>query len=148
MEDPKNTFKTVSAKDYDRVFTDKLYEISSNVGPQQLNSIINDNMNIEEKIANPPSNTTSIPISFFSGKKEEKMVGEGSGESEDETDTESATASESDILPEIPNQVVQNNNNRSIARPRDYVPKPKSEDKQLREAADAQMDIEGLGGYK
>jgi hypothetical protein len=34
MEDPKNSLNTVSAQTYDRNLTDKLYEISSNDGPQ------------------------------------------------------------------------------------------------------------------
>jgi hypothetical protein len=49
MEDPQNSLKTVSAKDYDRVLPNKLYEISSNVGPQQLQNIINDNIKIENE---------------------------------------------------------------------------------------------------
>jgi hypothetical protein len=113
MEDPLDSMKTISAKDYDLVFANKLYKISSNINQQQLNSIINNNMKIEEKIANLPSNTTSIPTSFFNPKKEEDTLpGEGE-ETETEGGTESATETEYDtsILPENPNRAVQDNSN-------------------------------------
>jgi hypothetical protein len=105
MEDPLDSMKTVSAKDYDRGLANKLYEISNNVGQEQLNSIIHENMKIEEKILNLPSNTTSIPPEFFEQEQKKQMTGEFEGDSEDETDTQ--TASESDIIPENPNQTIQ-----------------------------------------
>jgi hypothetical protein len=112
MEDPQNSLKTVSAKDYDRVLANKLYEISNNVGPQQVQSIVDENMKIEEKILNLPDHSTSIPTSFFKNDDEKRILGDRDGESEDETDTQ--TASETDastILPEIANRAVQDNNN-------------------------------------
>jgi hypothetical protein len=61
MEDPENTLQTVSASNYDRNFTNKLYEISSNVGPLQLQNIISDNIKIEnENNLNMPSTSTSF----------------------------------------------------------------------------------------
>jgi hypothetical protein len=122
MEDPKNSLNTVSGN-YDRIFTDKLYEISSKVGPQQLQNIVANNIKIEnENNLNVPSTSSSLAAFPSIGfKEEEKMPGEYEDESrgESETETETATASESDILPEDPNRTVQDNkssSNRSIAR--------------------------------
>jgi hypothetical protein len=114
MEDPEDSMKTVSAKDYNRTLPKKLYEISSDVSADQLNSIINDNIKIEnENNLNVPSQSSSLAAFPNSFKKEgeELLPGEGE-ESEDEGGTESATETESDnnILPENPLQVVQNNN--------------------------------------
>jgi hypothetical protein len=150
MEDPEDVFKTVSAKDYNRNLTNKLYEISNNVGPQQLQNIIGDNIKIEnENDLNVPSSSSSSFSDLDSFKKEGddelSMAGYGSGESEDDTNDETTGGeSSNEILPEDSNLLIQNNNNRSTARPRDYVPKPKSEGKQLREAADNEMDIENI----
>jgi hypothetical protein len=60
MEDPKNSLKTVSARTYDRNLTDKLYDISNNVGPQQLQNIIDENIKIEnENSFGVPSSSSS-----------------------------------------------------------------------------------------
>jgi hypothetical protein len=50
MDDLLDSMKTVSANDYDSVLANKLYEISSNVGQDQLQNIVDENMKIEEKI--------------------------------------------------------------------------------------------------
>jgi hypothetical protein len=56
MEVPQDSMKTVSATNYNRVLTEKLYDISKNVRQQQLNSIIQDNIKIEnENNLNVPS---------------------------------------------------------------------------------------------
>jgi hypothetical protein len=152
-EDPQNSMKTVSAKDYDRVLANKLYEISSNVGQEQLQNIINDNIKIDnENNLNVPSSSSSSFSDLSSFKEEDKeLPGEGMN-SEDETDTDisGAETDSSNILPEVQFQAVQDNNNsnRSVARPRDFVPKPPSEDQLLRRAVDHQMDNRGIGGFK
>jgi hypothetical protein len=91
MEDPQNSLNTVSAKDYNRVLVKKLYEISSNVSAEQLNSIINDNIKTENEFElNVPSQSSSHVAfpSSFKEEEEEKLPGEGDGESEDDTDNE------------------------------------------------------------
>jgi hypothetical protein len=95
MEDPKNSLQTtVSAQTYDRNLTDKLYEISSNVGPLQLQDIITDNIKIEnENSLGMPSSSSSSFSDLDSFKQEPKLPGEYEDESggESENDTESAT---------------------------------------------------------
>jgi hypothetical protein len=144
MEDPKNSFNTVSAQTNDRNLTDKLYEISSNVGPLQLQNIINDNIKIEnENNLNVPSSSSSSFSDLSSFKEEPKLPGEYEDESGSERETDTATASESEILPEDLSKAVQDNNsssNTSIARPNpNFVPKPPSEQNLLRRAIDNQI---------
>jgi hypothetical protein len=130
MEDPRDSLKTVSARNYDRNLTKKLYEISNNVGPQQLNSIINDNIKIEnENSLNIPSSSSSSFSDMSSFKKEGddeflNIAGFSSDESETENET-TGGGSESDILPEVPFQVVQDNNSSSShAQPISFTPHP------------------------
>jgi hypothetical protein len=74
MEDPKNSLQTVSAQTYDRNLTDKLYEISSNVNPLQLQNIIDDNIKIEnENNLNVPSSSSSSFSDLDSFKEEDKL---------------------------------------------------------------------------
>jgi hypothetical protein len=73
------------------------------------------------------------------------MAGYGSEESETENETDiSGGESSTEILPEDLSQTVQDNNNISIARPREFVPKQKSAVKLLREAENEAMDIERI----
>jgi hypothetical protein len=153
MEDPKNAFKTVNAKTYDRNLTDKLYEISNNVTPQQLQSIITDNVKIEDEMSlGVPSSSLSSFSDLDAFKKEgdDEISIAGYG-SDSETETANDTTggeSESDIIPEDPNRAVQDNNNNSgHAQPRDYVPKPPTEGKLLRKAMDDQMNNLGLHNF-
>jgi hypothetical protein len=143
MKNQKNSFNTVSASNYNRNLTDKLYEISSNVGPQQLQDIISDNIKIEnENSLNIPSSSSSSFSDLNSFKQEDKGLAGEFEDSEDETENESATegASESDIIPENPNALVQDNNNTSIARPKaNFIPKPPNEGNILRRAIDNQL---------
>jgi hypothetical protein len=144
MEDSQDSLKTVNAQTYDRNLTNKLYEISTNVGPQQLQSIINDNIKIEnENNLNVPSSSSSSFSDLSSFKEEDKLPGEYEDESGGESETDTATASESDILPENPNALIQDNNssgNISIALSNpNFVPGPPSEGQLLRRAIDNQM---------
>jgi hypothetical protein len=152
MEDPQNSLQTVSAANYDRVFANKLYEISSNVSPQQLQNIISDNIKIEdENSLSLPSSSSPSFLDLDSFKEEDKLPGEYEDESGGESETGTATASESDILPEDPNALIQNNNsssNRSVARPVDFIPRQKTEGNLLRTAMNNQMNKLGLSGYK
>jgi hypothetical protein len=150
MEDPQDSMKIVSGN-YDQHLTNKLYEISSNVGPQQLQSIVADNIKTEnENTLNVPSSSSSSFSDLDLFKQEDKLLpGESFGdESEDETDTATEGASESEILPEDPNLLIQNNNSNSnlgIARPNpNFVPGPPSEGQLLRRAVDHQMDKDGV----
>jgi hypothetical protein len=130
MEDPGDAFKTVSARNYDRNLTNKLYEISNNVSPQQLQSIIADNVKIENENSlnlNVPSSSSSSFSHLDSLKKEDNEFLSLPGEdmdSEDDTENESATecASESEILTEDPNLLIQNNNNKVASRSKDFIP--------------------------
>jgi hypothetical protein len=119
MEDPQDSMKIVSAKDYNRTLANKLYEISSNVSPLQLQSIVNDNIKIEnENNLNVHSQSSSLAAFPGPFKEEYKLPGKFEDESGDET--ESATGGESDILPEDPNQAVQDNNSNSRLRSQNY----------------------------
>jgi hypothetical protein len=147
MEDPRNSLKTVSARNYDRNLTDKLYDISNNVGPQQLQNIIDENIKIrnEDSLGVPSSSSSSFSdLDSFKkeGDDELSMAGYGSDESETDADI-SGGASESDILPEDPNLLIQNKNsssNRSIARPREnFVPGLPSDESLVRKMIDNQM---------
>jgi hypothetical protein len=96
MEDPGDALKTVSGN-YGRNLTKKLYEISNNVGQQQLQNIINDNIKTENEfqlnVSSQSSSLAAFPNSF---QQEPKLIGEfeeSGGENED--DTESATGGES-----------------------------------------------------
>jgi hypothetical protein len=75
MEDSQDSKKTVSASNYDCVLTNKLYDISSNVNSQQLNSIINDNIKTENEfnlnVLSQSSSLTAFPNSF---KDESKLL--------------------------------------------------------------------------
>jgi hypothetical protein len=124
MEDLQDSMKIVSGN-YDRNLTNKLYEISSNVGPQQLQSIVADNIKTEnENSLNTPSSSSSSFSDLDSFKEESKLPGESFGdESEDETDTATEGASESEILPEDSNLLIQNNNSGG-ARPVSFTPHP------------------------
>jgi hypothetical protein len=143
MEDPKNSMNTVSGN-YDCVLTNKLYEISSNVGLQQLQSIVADNIKTEnENNLNVPSSSSSSFSDLDSFKQESKFPGESFGdESEDETDTATEGASESEILSEDPNLLIQNNNS-GHAQPRDFIPHP-SDESRVRKMLDNQMDKDGV----
>jgi hypothetical protein len=124
MEDPGDAFKTVSARNYNRNLTKKLYEISNNVGEQQLQNIVADNIKIENEMnLNAPSSSSSSFSDMSSFKKEDdelSMAGYGS-DSETETDETTGGGSESDILPEVPFQAVQDNNS-GHAQPIDFIP--------------------------
>jgi hypothetical protein len=107
--------------DETRDFSKKLYEIAKNVSAEQLNSIINDNIKTENEFQlNVPSTSSSLAAFPSSFKDEPKLPGEGD-ESEDDTDNETTGgASESDILPEDPNLLIQNNNSGG-ARPHEVT---------------------------
>jgi hypothetical protein len=71
MEDPQDSIKTVSARIYDRNLTDKLYDISKNVGPQQLQNIVAENIKIENEMNfNVPSSSSSSFSDLEAFKKE------------------------------------------------------------------------------
>jgi hypothetical protein len=111
MEDPDDALKTVSASNYNRNLTNKLYEISNNVSQQQLSNIIDENIKIEnENNLNVPSLSSSAYSDLDSFKEEdnEKLLPGESGDSEDDTDTGGESSNE--ILPEDPNALIQNNN--------------------------------------
>jgi hypothetical protein len=115
-----------------------LYEISSNVGPLQLQDIITDNIKIEnENRLNVPSSSSSSFSDLDAFKKEgdDELPIAGYG-----ADSETEGALESDIIPENPNALVQDNNNTSIARPKaNFVPKAPSEQNLLRRAIENQI---------
>jgi hypothetical protein len=146
--------KTVSARTYDRNLTDKLYDISKNVGQQQLQNIIDENIKIEDEMnLNAPSSSSSAFSDLSSFKEEPKLPGDFEDESGGETETESATEGEShasNIFPEDPNLLIQNNNsNISIARPKaNFVPKERTEGNLLRTVVDHQMDNMGISAFK
>jgi hypothetical protein len=50
MEDPQNSMKTVNARDYDRVFANKLYDIANHDNNEQLQTIIDDNIKTENEM--------------------------------------------------------------------------------------------------
>jgi hypothetical protein len=128
------------------VFANKLYEISNNVGPQQLQNIVDENLKIENEMDLNLLSTSSSFSDLSSFKEEEKIAGE-SEESEDDTDNETtAGESESDILPEVPFQAVQDNN--SHAQPKDFVPKQRTDGNIVRSMIDNQLNKLGGGGYK
>jgi hypothetical protein len=108
MEDPKDSLNTVSARTYDRNLTDKLYDISNNVSPQQLQNIIDENIKIEnENSLGVPSSSSSSFLDLDAFKKEGDdelpIAGYGS-DSEDDTDNETTGAeSSTEIFPEDPN---------------------------------------------
>jgi hypothetical protein len=124
MEDPNDSLNTVSASNYNRDLTKRLYDIANNVSPQQYQNIVNQNVKIEDEMSlNVPSSSSSSFSDMSSFKKESddqlEMPGYSSGiesETETETDTDATCASESDIIPEDPNASVQNNNNTFIPR--------------------------------
>jgi hypothetical protein len=146
MEDPQDWLNTVSAANYDRKLTNKLYEISSNIGALQLQDIISDNIKIEnENNLNIPSSSSSSFSDLDSFKEEDKGLARENIDSEDETDNETAGGeSSTEILPELPFQAVQDNNNSSsnssIARPKaNFIPKPPNEGNILCRAIDNQL---------
>jgi hypothetical protein len=143
MGDPKDSLNIVSARTYDRNLTDKLYDISNNVSPQQLQNIIDENIKIEnENSLGVPSSSSSSFLDLDGFKKEgdeELPIAGCGGDSEDDTDNETTGGeSSTEILPEDLTKTVQdNNNNRSISRPKpNFVPKPPSEPNLLRRAID------------
>jgi hypothetical protein len=99
-----------------------------------------------------PSSSSSSFSDLSSFKQEDKLAGEFEDESGGEGETDTATASESDIIPEDPNLLIQNNNsssNISIAPPKpNFVPKPPSEGNLPRKAMDDQMTKLGLDAFK
>jgi hypothetical protein len=127
MEDPQDSMNTVSAQTYDRSLTDKLYDIANNLSAEQLNSIIDENIKIEE---NQNSITDVLP-NFFNDEKKPPMTGEFDGDSEDETETQTDGESSNEILPEDPNLLIQNNNS-GVPRPRDVTSRPPSIDEMTR----------------
>jgi hypothetical protein len=146
MEDPEDAIKTVSARNYDRNLTKKLYEISNNVGPQQLQNIVADNIKIENEMnLNVPSSSSSSFSDLDSFKKEDddefSMGGYGSDKSETQNNQTTGGESSTEIISEDPNLLIQNNNSSSSdhARPKaNFVPKPPTEGQLLRRATDNQ----------
>jgi hypothetical protein len=145
MEDPQDSMKTVSGN-YDRNLPDKLYDISKNVGPQQLQNIIDENIKIENEnsfgvVSSSSSSFSDLDMFKKEGDDELSMAGYGSDESETDTDI-SGGASESDIIPEHSNLLIQNNNSGG-ARAVDFIPHP-SDESLARKTYDDRMDKDSV----
>jgi hypothetical protein len=129
MEDPEDSLKTVNAQNYDRVLENKLYEISNNVSPQQLQSIISENIKTENQNLSFPSTNSIADVlpNFFEEEQKEKMIGDREGDSEDETETQTEGESSNEIVSENSDLLIQDNDN-NRAQPLPITNRPLSID--------------------